>query len=147
MGWRRGEDEGRAVLGPLSSWDPKLYNQLFFRIHADLRKCTIGIRSYPGDLLQVREGDRLAGQHLVGLAGERWQRWQLLPMGQTAAKHSQAGTVLPCPVHVLMLFHALGVCGRHINDVALKRRDREDMTGALDGHRREAVLGANPKAF
>jgi hypothetical protein len=46
-----------------------------------------------------------------------------------------------------MLFHALGVCGRHINDVALKRRDREDMTGALDGHRREAVLGANPKAF
>lgn len=118
MGWRRDEDEGRAVPGPLSSWDPKLYNQLFFRIHADLRKCTIGISSYPGDLLQVRERDRLAGQHLVGLAGERWQRWQLLPMGQTAAKHSQAGTVLPCPVHVLMLLHALGVCSRHINDVA-----------------------------
>lgn len=42
-------------------------------------------------LLQVREGDRLAGQHLVGLAGERRQRWQLLPMGQAAAQHSQAG--------------------------------------------------------
>lgn len=36
--WRPDEDEGRAVLGPLSSWDPKLYNQFFFRVHADLRK-------------------------------------------------------------------------------------------------------------
>ena len=42
-------------------------------------------------LLQVREGDGLAGQHLVGLAGERRQRWQLLPMGQVAAQHSQTG--------------------------------------------------------
>lgn len=39
-------------------------------------------------------------------------------MGQAAAQHSQAGTVLPCPVHVLMLLHALGVCSRHVNDVA-----------------------------
>lgn len=122
MGWRRGEDEGRAVLGPLSSWDPKLYNQLFFLVHADLRKCTIGICSYLRDLLQVREGDRLAGQHLVGLAGERWQRWQLLPMGQTAAKHSQAGTgqeggdregqlgqSLPCPAQASLTPSGQGI--------------------------------------
>ena len=57
----------------------------------DLRKCTIGVSSYPGDLLQVAEGDGLAGQHLMGLAGERRQRWQLLPMGQAAAQHSQTG--------------------------------------------------------
>lgn len=42
-------------------------------------------------LLQVREGDGLAGQHLMGLAGERRQRRQLLPMGQAAAQHSQTG--------------------------------------------------------
>ena len=84
----------------------------------DLRKCTIGVSSYPGDLLQVAEGDGLAGQHLMGLAGERRQRWQLLPMGQAAAQHSQTGALLPSPVHVLVLLHALGVCSRHINDVA-----------------------------
>ena len=74
VGWRQDKDEGRAVLGLLSSWDPKLDNQLFFRDHVDLRKCTIGIRGYPGDLLQVREEDRIAGQHLVGLTGERGQQ-------------------------------------------------------------------------
>lgn len=42
-------------------------------------------------LLQVGEGDGLAGQHLVGLAGERRQRRQLLPVGQAAAQHSQTG--------------------------------------------------------
>lgn len=42
-------------------------------------------------LLQVGEGDGLAGQNLVGLAGERRQWWQLLPMSQAAAQHSQAG--------------------------------------------------------
>lgn len=42
-------------------------------------------------LLQVGERDRLAGQHLVRLAGEGRQRRQLLPMGQAAAQHSQAG--------------------------------------------------------
>lgn len=42
-------------------------------------------------LLQIRERDGLTGQHLVGLACKRRQRWQLLPMGQAAAQHSQAG--------------------------------------------------------
>lgn len=42
-------------------------------------------------LLQVGEGNGLAGQYLVGLTGERWQWWQLLPVGQAAAQHSQAG--------------------------------------------------------
>lgn len=54
----------------------------------------------------------------MGLAGERRQRWQLLPVGQAAAQHSQAGAILPCSVHVFMLLHALGVSSRHINDVA-----------------------------
>ena len=76
---------------PLSSRDPELDNQLLFCVHMDLRKCTIGVSSYPGDLLQVGEGDGLAGQHLMGLAGERRQRRQLLPMGQAAAQHSQTG--------------------------------------------------------
>lgn len=39
-------------------------------------------------------------------------------MGQAAAQHSQASAVLSCPVHVLMLLHTLGVCSRHIDDVA-----------------------------
>jgi hypothetical protein len=76
----------------------------------DLRKCTVGISSYPGDLLQVREGD--------GLTGKRWERWQLLPMGQATAQHSQASAILSCPVRVLMLLHALGVSSRHIDNVA-----------------------------
>lgn len=65
-GWRRGEEKRRrAVQGPLSSWNPKLYNQLLFCIHADLRKCTVGISSYPGDLRQRdqgREGHRETGE-------------------------------------------------------------------------------------
>ena len=32
--------------------------------------------------------------------------------------------VLPSPVHVLVLLHALGVCSRHINDVASGREER-----------------------
>lgn len=115
-GAKRGEEE--LSRDPLSSRDPKLYNQLLLCVHTDLRKCTVGISSYPGDLLQVREGDGLAGQHLMGLAGERRQRRQLLPMGQAAAQHSQTGAVLPRPVHVLVLLHALGVCSRHVDDVA-----------------------------
>lgn len=47
-----GEERRRAVQRPLSSWDPKLYNQLLFRVHTDLRKCAVGISSYPGDLRQ-----------------------------------------------------------------------------------------------
>lgn len=65
-GWRRDEEKRRrAVQGPLSSWNPKLYNQLLFCIHTDLRKCTVGISSYPGDLrerVQGREEQRETGE-------------------------------------------------------------------------------------
>ena len=124
METERREEKKSCPETPLSSRDPELYNQLLFCVHTDLRKCTIGVSSYPGDLLQVAEGDGLAGQHLMGLAGERRQRWQLLPMGQAAAQHSQTGALLPSPVHVLVLLHALGVCSRHINDVASGREER-----------------------
>ena len=50
---KRGEELSQ---GSLSSWDPKLYNQLLFCIHSDLRKCTVGISSYPGDLRQRDQG-------------------------------------------------------------------------------------------
>lgn len=124
-----------------SSRDPKLYNQLLFCVHADLRKCTVGISSYPGDLLQVGEGDGLAGQHLVGLAGEGRQRRQLLPMGQAAAQHGQAGAVLPRPVHVLVLLHALGVGGRHVDDVAgCLGEDGGEQRLLICASRRQAVV-------
>lgn len=77
MGWRRDGEEGRAVPGPLSSWDPKLYNQLFFRVHTDLRKCTVGISSYPGDLRQEPGRKRTdmrgrAGKVGDGIAIKKW---------------------------------------------------------------------------
>ena len=106
-GVKGGEEE--LSRGPLSSWNPKLHNQLLLCVHADLRKCTVGISSYPGDVLPVGEGDRLAGQHSVRLAAEGRPRRQLLPVGQAAAQHSQAGAALPRPVHALVLLRALGV--------------------------------------
>lgn len=53
----RREEKKSCPGTPLSSRDPKLYNQLLFCVHTDLRKCTIGISSYPGDLGQG-DGER-----------------------------------------------------------------------------------------
>lgn len=55
-GAKRGEEE-LSRDPPLSSRDPELYNQLLFCVHTDLRKCTIGVSSYPGDLGQG-DGER-----------------------------------------------------------------------------------------
>lgn len=81
-----GEERKRVkweTVGPTGHQGPSLYSST----PSEAERVGQGV----AHLLQVGEGDGLAGQHLVGLAGERRQRRQLLPMGQAAAQHSQTG--------------------------------------------------------
>ena len=81
-----GEERKRVrweTAGPTGYRVPSLY----FSTSSEAERVGRGV----AHLLQVGEGDGLAGQHLMGLAGERRQRRQLLPMGQAAAQHSQTG--------------------------------------------------------
>lgn len=66
------------------------------------------------------------------------------PEGSQPARGSP---VLPRPVHVLVLLHALGVCSRHVDDVALGRRGREDITGASEMDKQDSLPGANSRAI
>ena len=84
----RGHGEERKTVrweteGPTGYRVPSLYSST----SSEAERVGLGV----AHLLQVGEGDGLAGQHLMGLAGERRQRRQLLPMGQAAAQHSQTG--------------------------------------------------------
>lgn len=49
-----------------------------------------GASPRPPHLLQVCKGDGVAGEHLVGLVGQRGQQRELLPVRQVVAQHGQA---------------------------------------------------------
>ena len=44
------------------------------------------------------------------------------PKQPTGSRLARSSPILPGPVHVLVLLHALGVCSRHVDDVASGRR-------------------------
>lgn len=65
------------------------------RIRMCLWGTSQGFRAHPSPahLLQVCEGDRVTGKHLVRLVGQRWQQRELLPVRQVVAEHGQACAV------------------------------------------------------